>query len=861
MLTVTVRGLRSHLLRLGATALAVLLGVSFMVGTRVLGDTVKAGFDEAFADVNAGIDAVVRSSLEVPTPFGDERVRIDASVIDDLAGNPAVSAADGQVRRPLRLIGSDGEPVGNPQAGPPTFGLNWVASPELNNWELVEGAAPSTGTMVVDRRTATDNTITPGDRLRVNVPTGVEEFTVSGIATFGEIDNFAGAPALLFTTAEAQRLLGEPGQFDWITVAAVDGVTQQQLVDALTPSLPEGVEAVTGVAFSDESAGPFREFIDQFTSFITAFGVIALFVGGFIIFNTFAVLVAQRMRELALLRAVGASRRQVLASVLGEAMLIGVIASALGAVAGVGLATGLRQLLVAFGLELPPRPLALEPMAFILPLVLGVGVTLLSALLPALRAARVAPVEAMGAAAVDTSARSRVRIAVGLVAAVGAGALVIVGRAAEGERAFQMIGAGLVLTFVAVTALGPVYLRPLAGVIGAPLRAMTGITGRLATENAQRNPARTSSTTAALTIGVGLVTVIAIAASSASASVASATEEAFTSDLIIAPDSFLGLSPDVATRVDALDEVDVATGLRFGFSGVRVPEGSAADQGGGLNTESVVGIDLARIGELIDFEVSEGSLENLGDGKIAVTDTDAEEFGVGLGDTLDVQFPLGLRTFEVVAIYGASPLQRGAGLLVDQATFDASVPEATRVDQLVLVNFAPGVDAFDGRAAVEAAVADFPTAEVQDLDDLTASRAAQVDQSVALLYALLALSLLIALIGVVNTLLLSVYERTRELGLLRAVGTMRRQVSAMVVQESIVIAVVGTLIGLAIGLGFGLALFDVLTRAQPTFSVLSIPVSNLVVIVVAGSVAGVLAGLYPAWRAGRLVILNAIATD
>jgi putative ABC transport system permease protein len=226
-----------------------------------------------------------------------------------------------------------------------------------------------------------------------------------------------------------------------------------------------------------------------------------------------------------------------------------------------------------------------------------------------------------------------------------------------------------------------------------------------------------------------------------------------------------------------------------------------------------------------------------------------------------VQFPLGLRTFEVVAIYGASPLQRGAGLLVDQATFDASVPEATRVDQLVLVNFAPGVDAFDGRAAVEAAVADFPTAEVQDLDDLTASRAAQVDQSVALLYALLALSLLIALIGVVNTLLLSVYERTRELGLLRAVGTMRRQVSAMVVQESIVIAVVGTLIGLAIGLGFGLALFDVLTRAQPTFSVLSIPVSNLVVIVVAGSVAGVLAGLYPAWRAGRLVILNAIATD
>ena len=860
MFTVTVRGLRSHLLRLGATALAVLLGVSFMVGTRVLGDTVKAGFNEAFADVNAGIDAVVRSSREVPTPFGDERVRIDAAVIDDVAGNPAVAAVDGQVRRPLRLIGTDGEPVGNPQAGPPTFGLNWSPSPELNNWDLVEGAPPSDGTMVVDRRTATDNNIRPGDRLRVNVPTGIEEFTVSGIATFGEIDNFAGAPALLFTTAEAQRLLGEPGQFDWLTVAAVDGVTQQQLVDALASNLPDGVEAVTGVAFSDESAGPFRDFIDQFTAFITAFGVIALFVGGFIIFNTFAVLVAQRMRELALLRAVGASRRQVLSSVLGEAVLIGVIASAVGALAGVGLAAGLRQLLVAFGLELPPRPLALVPMAFIVPVVLGVGVTLLSALLPALRAARVAPVEAMGAAAVDTSARSRVRIIIGLVAAVGAGALVIAGRSAEGERAFQFIGAGLVLTFVAVTALGPVYLRPLAGIIGAPLRKLTGITGRLATENAQRNPARTSSTTAALTIGIGLVTVIAIAASSASASVAQATERSFLSDLVIRADSFLGLSPAIAEEVSAVPEVAVATGLRFGFAGIDTPP-SATGEGGGVEGVTVLGIDPPAISGLIDFEVAQGSLDDLGPDTVAISSEQAAETGLSLGDTVTLEFQSGPRQFRVAAVYGESPFLRGGGFITTQETFDASFPASNRVDRQVLVSFAPGVDPADGRAAVEEVVAAYPTAEVQDLEDLTESRAAQVDQSVALLYALLALSLLIALIGVVNTLLLSVYERTRELGLLRAVGTMRRQVSAMVVQESIVIAVVGTLIGLAIGLGFGLALFEVLTRAEPTFSVLSIPVTNLVVIVVAGSVAGVMAGLYPAWRAGRLVILDAIASD
>ncbi len=861
MLTVTWRGLRSHLLRLGATALAVVLGVSFMVGVQVLGATVKAGFDEAFTDVNRGVDAVVRSSREIPTPFGDQRVRIDATVVDAVSGAPDVAAVDGQIRRPIRLIGTDGEPIGNPNAGPPTFGLNWSTVPGLNAWQLVEGVAPGAGEVVLDRRTATDNDLRPGATVRVDIPTGAATFTVSGIATFGDLDNFAGAPAALLETAEAERLLAEPGKFDWLVVAADEGVDQQQLVDQLSAVLPDGTEAITGVAFSDESAGPFREFIDQFTAFITAFGVIGLFVGGFIIFNTFAVLVAQRMRELALLRAIGASRRQVLGSVLGEAALVGIVASGVGALAGVALAAGLRSLLASLGLELPPRPLELSQGAFILPVGLGIGITLFSALVPAVRASRVAPVEAMGAAAIDTSARSRVRLVVGTVAALATVALVVAGTATEGERALQVTGAGLVAAFVAVTALGPAYLRPLANVIGAPLRALTGITGRLATENARRNPSRTSSTTAALTIGVGLVTVIAIAASSASASVSQATEEGFTSDLIIAPDSFLGLSPDVATRVDALEEVDIATGIRFGFAGVRVPEGSPADDGGGLDSESVLGIDPARITGLVDFEVTAGSLDDLGDGRIAVASDDAADFGVGVGDTLELELPTGPRTFEVVAIFGESPLLRGGGLVVDQATFDASVPASTRVDRQVFVTFAPGVDPFEGRAAVEAAVADYPTAQVQDLDDLTESRAAQVDQSVALLYALLALSLLIALIGVVNTLLLSVYERTRELGLLRAVGMLRKQVSRMIVQEAVVIAVIGTITGLAIGLGFGMALFDVLARAEPTFSVLSIPVSTLVVITVTGSVAGVLAGLYPAWRAGRLVVLEAIATD
>ena len=875
MFTVTIRGLRSHLLRLGATALAVVLGVSFMVGTTVLGDTVKAGFDEAFADVNRGVDAVVRSDQEIPTPFGAERVRIDASVVEQVSGQPGVAAVAGQIRRPIRLIDTAGEPIGNPNAGPPTFGLNWSEVPELNNWDLVAGQAPVEGQLVLDKRTATDTNITVGDTVRVDIASGTRDFTVAGIATFGEIDNFAGAPAALLSTPEAQQLLAEPGTFDWLTVAGTDAVDQAGLVAGLSAALPEGTEAITGVEFSDESAGPFRDFINQFTAFITAFGVIALFVGGFIIFNTFAVLVAQRMRELALLRAVGASRRQVLVSVLGEAALVGVIASALGAVAGVALAAGLRQLLASLGLELPPRPLTLQSAAFIIPVTLGITITLLSALLPALRASRVAPVEAMGAAAIDTSARSTPRLVVGAVAAVGAAVLVAVGWSAEPTLALQLIGAGLVATFVAVTALGPLYLRPLAGLIGAPLRALTGITGHLATENARRNPARTSSTTAALTIGIGLVTVIAIAAASASASVASATQRSFISDLIVTPDSFLGLSPQVATDIDALDEIAVATGLRFTFTGVNDPsagvddatssvtgDGAGGGGGGGVRGASLLGIEPVRIDGLVDFEVTAGSLGNLVGDTIAVSTSEAEKLGVGVGDQVALSFQAtGEQVFTVVATYGESPLLRGGGFITSHDTFDANVPPANRVDQQVLVEFAPGVNPNEGRQAVESVVAAYPTAQVNDLADLTASRAAQVDQSVALLYALLALSLLIALIGVVNTLLLAVYERTREIGLLRAVGTMSRQISGMIVQEAMVIAVIGTVLGLAIGFGFGVALFGVLTRAEPTFSVLSIPVENLIVIVVMGTVAGVLAGLYPAWRAGRLVVLDAIGTE
>lgn len=854
MLRVTLRGLRAHTVRLVATMLAVLLGVGFMVGTQVLGDTLKQTFDEVFADVYGDIDAVVRSSEEVSTVFGDQRTPISDGVAAELAGLPEVAAAEGQIEGVLRMIGKDGEPMGNPNGGPPTFGLNWLTSPELNGWDLVEGSAPAgPDQVVIDRGSATDGGFAVGDEIRLDLlATGPRPFQVAGVARFGDLDDFGGAAAALFDTATAQSLLGEPGKVSFVSVAAADGVDQQALVEALRPALPPGTETITGDAFIEESADPFRQFIDDFITFITVFGYIALGVGGFIIYNTFNVIIAQRTRELALLRAIGASSRQVLGSVVLEAAVVGVVASALGVGFGILLAGGLRSLLSALGLSLPTTPLVIDPASFTTPVLVAVVVTLLSAALPAWRAGRVPPIAALSDVAIDRSSRSIVRLALGLGTLALAALLFVWGFQLEGEAALVRIAGSLALTFLASVAVGPLYARPLATLLGTPLTRLAGITGLLARENARRNPARTATTAASLTIAVGLVTVIAIAASSASASINAATEEAVVSDFIVSADSFQGLSPTLATELDALPEVAVATGFRFGIFQQIMGR-----------PEVLLGVDPAGLQQVFELEEVDGSLASLGPGDIAVSSEAANELGLAVGDAVPITFvSSGGTLFQVGAIFKESPVLQGGDWLITQEGFDANYPPTLQADGQVFVDLADGVDAAAGRAALQAVVDRYPTAELQDLDELQASQTEQVNQGVAFLYALLFLSVLIALIGVVNTLLLAVYERVRELGLLRAVGMARRQISSTVLQESVIIALIGTTLGLLIGVVFGWALVKALSSSgddlQLTFA---LPVSTMVVVVVGAIVAGVLAGVYPAWRAGRLDVLSSIATE
>ncbi|MCC5952201.1 MAG: ABC transporter permease [Acidimicrobiia bacterium] len=852
MLTVVLRGIRSHVLRLAATVVAIVLAVGFMVGTQLLGATLRVSFDEAFADINQSLDAVVRASREMASPFGGQRMRIDAATLEQVRAVPGVAAAAGEVRSFVRVVDDEGRPIGNPDSGPPTFGLNWIDDPRLNAWTLVEGDAPhASDTVVVDLRTAEDAGVGPGDTLVVDLPTGAESFTVSGVARFGELDNFAGADAVLFEDTVAQQALGEPDRYDWIAVAGDAGIDETELVRRLAPTLPPGTEAVTGATFTEETAGPFREFIVQFTAFIGAFGLIALFVGGFIIYNTFAVLVGQRTRELALLRVVGASRSQVLGSVLAEALLVGVVAAVAGVAAGFGLAAGLRELLAAFGFALPPRAFVIEPWSLAWPALLAVGVTVLSALVPARRAAAVAPVAAFGQAAVDRSSTSRLRLVLGLVLVAVSVERSLAGLRSEGETAFWNVGGALICAFLATAVLGPLVMGPLATVLGAPLRRLTGVTGHLATENARRNPARTSITASALTIGVGLVVVIAIAADSASASITNATEATFDADLVVRPDSFLGLSPQAADDLEALEEVATAAGFRFAPTEV-------------LGTQTtLVGIDPSRAQEVVDFGVVDGSLDDLGSNSVAVSAREAERFGLSVGDLVPMAFvATGDTVLQVTAIFEGNPLlQRSARFVVDHDTFDANHPPSARRDAQIALLLAEDTSPVLARAAVDEVLTAYPGAESQDLGEVTAGQAATVDQAVAFLYALLFLAVLIALIGVVNTLLLAVYERTRELGLLRAVGTSRRQVRAMVIQESVVIAVVGTLVGVAIGMTFGRLLFELLARESRAVTTFSLPTTQLLATVVLAALAGVLAAVYPARRAARLDVLDAIATE
>ncbi|HEX5097129.1 MAG TPA: FtsX-like permease family protein, partial [Acidimicrobiia bacterium] len=681
----------------------------------------------------------------------------------------------------------------------------------------------------------------------VLVKGGPQQVTVAGIARFGKADSPGGASFVLFTTRAAQKLVAEPGKFDGISVVANPGISQTEIARRIEPLLPGGTEVVTGVTVTKENQDAIRKGFSFFNTFMLVFAIIALLVGAFIIFNTFFITVAQRTRENALLRALGARKRQVLLSVLIEALIVGVFASVIGVALGVFVAAALKGLLAAFGFDIPAGGVVLTTGTVIVSLIAGIGITLVAAISPARKAGKVPPVVAMRDVAVgSTGYGSKQRILAGAAVVILGIAALLYGLFGSADSPLPIVGAGALLVFLGVAVLGRTVALPLSRFIGWPLPRLRGIRGQLARENAMRNPKRTAATASALMIGVGLVAFITIFASSAKASFHHIIDTSFHGDFVVtSPASFGtgGIDPSLAAKLNGLPEIAEAGSIRAGSAEI---DGSS---------KFLVAASRETF-DLVDVKPKQGSPDDLAADTIAVNDRTADDKNLSIGDQVHVVFKdTGAKQLRVAMIYDEE--QPAGQWLLGTKAYEANFRD--QFDFQIFVRKADNVDAAKALAAVKHAAAGYPGTKVLDQTAYIADQTKFIDQLLGLVYAMLLLAILIALLGIGNTLALSIIERTRELGLMRAVGMTRSQLRSTIRWESVIIALQGTLLGLVIGVFFGWTL--VRAMSDQGLTRFEVPAVSLLVIVVLAALAGVLAALWPARRAAKLNVLESIATE
>ena len=835
MFTLTIKQLAARKLRLVTTAFAVFLSVAFMAGTFIFTDTIGATFDSALAEADEGVDAYVRMPSEIDLGYGEPGPRLDAALAETVASVDGVDEMALRINGYAQLVGPDGEPVGDVSQSP-AFGTNWVTVDDLNPYQLASGNPPASDhEIVVDKASAHKAGYQPGDMATVLTKGAPRQFTIAGIARFGAADSPAGATAVLFTDAAATELLATPGQADAIAVTAAEGVSQPDLAAAVQAAVGDGVEVITGATLVAENQAALGEGLSEFNTIALVFAIVAVFVGAFIINNTFSIIVAQRTREMAMLRAIGASGRQVRRSVLIEALVVGTLASGTGLVAGIGVASGLRQLVSSFGFDMPGGTTVISPTALALSFAVGVVVTVLTAWLPARRAARIAPVAAVRDVSVDRSAGSARRAVAGTaVTAAGVAALL-----AGLNGTIELVGVGALVTFVGVAVLGPVLARPVAKLLGIPLR-MRGLSGELATRNAMRNPKRTARTAASLMIGVGLVGFFTVFAASAKTSMAGSLETEFTGTHIVqagATDNSAGLSPDLAVELSATPGVDAVTQARISPAVVN-----------GSSTDAFLAFDAGTVHEMVALGSLDGDLDSLGADGIAVSAETAADEGWEIGSAVPVVLPSGDTTLTVEAIYSRGTDWVGP-MFVDLDAFRANGGD--ELDYQVYVS--------GDEAAINSVASGYASADVLDKDAFIDVVSSEIDTMLGMFYALLFLAIVIALIGIANTLALSILERTRELGLLRAVGMSRSQLRSTVRWESIIVAVFGSLLGLASGTFFGWAV--VRAMADEGIDTLAVPVGSLLIVTAIAAFAGAMAAIVPARRAAKLDVLKALVTE
>jgi len=844
MFSLTIRGLATRKVRTVLTAFAVFLGVALISGTYILTDTISRSFDGIFATASKGVD-VSLSPREVISQRGS-RPTFPESVLAEAKTVPGVKQAAGSIFAIAVILKKDGTRL---SLRAPTF-ITGARPAPFNPFRYTIGRPPRTDNEVaLDVLGASKGGYKVGDKVGIVGAGPKQSYTLVGIAQFGAVDSLAGASVAIMALPQAQRALAEVGRLGGVDIEVADSATPESVVLALKKVMPATVTVRTGKQQAAAQAQDTKSALSFLTTILLVFAGIALFVGGFMIFNTFSITTAQRTREFALLRTLGASRRQILISVVGEALLIGLLASALGLLAGVGIAPALKALFKAFGADLPAQGTVLLPRTVVVAMVLGTVLTVVASLSPALRATRVAPLAALHEGAVLPRGRlAALRLPLAVAITVLGVALLVLGLAGSG--ALELVGAGAATIFIGVAMSSPYVVKPLASVIGAVMERLRGVTGRIARENATRNPSRTASTAAALMIGLALVTFVSIFAAGAKASISDAINKGFVGAFVVqSTDGRSTIAPQAAKAIASVEGVSSVAESRETKAKVA-----------GVGTVGVSGVTTETVTSLFKFDWAKGSnstLTTLRPTEAVVAKKFAEENHLSLGDKMAVTTADGHHLgLTVRGIYG-----NDTQLLNDVTVSLATITDAFGVtqDQAAYV----GIDATASPAAVQSEIkklleVNFPTTKALTKQEFSDNIASQINQLLGFFYVLLSLSVVVSLFGIVNTLALSIHERTRELGLLRAIGMSRRQVRTIVRYEAVITALIGAVLGLCLGIFFAAVMAQALKDDGFRFA---LPVPTLLVLLVLAGLAGVLAAIFPARRAARLNVLDALSHE
>jgi putative ABC transport system permease protein len=848
ILTLARRSLRARLGRSIFIGLSILSGVAFVAGSFILADSLKGTFDNLIDGLTGDIDLQVRSQLTVDD-LDAVRDPLPVALVDQVAAVPGVGVAEPGYTRFAQMLDKQGKPVTT--QGPPTLGVSWNPDSGLSGVVLKDGRAPTnTSEVAIDKATAERVGYRVGDDIRVVLNDGLHDFTIVGLVGLGNSDGFVGATTVVFDTASAATLLDTQGTVDTIDVKVAQGADIADVQQAITDVLPPRTEVVTGKAVADETKDQVGQIVSIFGTGLLIFALITALVAAFVINNIYNISISQRLRELALMRAIGANGAQVRKLVLVESLVVSVIATVLGMGGGLIVAKGLIAAFNASGGGFPPTPLLFKPRTAIVAAAVGVGVSVVSVLLPALRASRIPPVAAMRPE-VGFGALSASRRLIRAVVLTGAGAGVFLYglfvRPGSGPTWGLITGTGAIMIVFGFTTLSTVLARPVSRAIGAPIAKLLGTSGRFARDNAARVPRRTARTASALMIGVTLITAAAVFTSSLRDTFGRILEQGTSFDYIVLDDaSFQPLSPEVATRLESLPELSAVSPFR----NIRANIGDS--------TATFTAVDPVAFPQLANLDVTAGSFEGLvGSDAVMVYRGAADEQQLTEGDTVDITWQNGNQSQLVVAgLFDDNSL--GGNWFVSIDTLE-SVSTQTPSDQFVIAKRAEGVEPAAASAAISAALTDFPQATVQTNSEFVDEQKGQIDTLLFLVTLLLTVAIAFSFLGIAITLALSVFERTREIGLLRAVGMSRRKLRRAVRGEAVIVTLFGVLVGILLGLLFGLAF----SYAVPNTVIngVTIPYGTLIFVLVFAVIAAVIAAAYPAFKASRMNVLEAIATE